>query len=208
MRDEEETRAHELIDDPTAVEKLDEPDGSNVPERVAGIEAPGPRAILSASERRKRRQSMSNLLAAGRSDDDIADEMEALYGMSAEETARLRDAVLDKWAQEDFSRGKHLKAAARRRIYDHIQKAALVNQFQAVAGLERTLAAIEGTEEPRGGRDSGGGINVSQTIIAILGDMTPEALQEYISAGAKLFREQQKAELPSGEQITVTRSKR
>ena len=83
-----------------------------------------------------------------------------------------------------------------------------MNQFQAVAGLERTLAAIEGTEEPRGGRDSGGGINVSQTIIAILGDMTPEALQEYIAAGAKLFREQQQAELPSGEQITVSRSKR
>ena len=205
MRDEEETRtiAHELIDDPTAVEKLDEPGGSNVPERVAGTEAPGPRTVLPAAERRKRRQSISNLLAAGRSDDDIADEMESLYGMSAEDTARLRDAVLDKWAQEDFSRGKHLKAAARRRIYDHIQKAALVNQFQAVAGLERTLAAIEGTEEPRGGRDSGGGINITQTIVAVLGDMTPERLQEYIAAGAKLFREQQHAELPSGEQITV-----
>lgn len=204
MRDQENKppQGHDLIDNPATVEEIDDPGGTNVPERVASTEAPGPRTTLTATERRERRQSMSNFLASGRSDDDIAGEMETKYGMSAEETARLRDSVLDKWAQEDASRGKHLKAAARRRIYEHIQQASAANQFQAVAGLERTLAAIEGTEEPRGGRDSGG-INVSQTIIAVLGDMTPEALQEYIATGAKLFREKQQAELPSGEQISV-----
>jgi hypothetical protein len=198
MRDEA-----DLIDDLDDVESLAAIEGANVPERVEGTSTTGPRENIDVDERRKRRQSLANLLAAGRSEDEIIVAMRKIYGMSSQATLRLRDVVYEKWAQEDRSRSPHLKAAARRRIYDHLRKAARVNQFTAVANLERTLAGIEGTEEPRDGGNTGGSITIGNAVIAVLGDLPEDRLQELIDSGTKIFLDGNKAALPSGEQITV-----
>jgi hypothetical protein len=209
MRDETDiSGSHELIDDIDEAERLANIDGPNVPEAIEGTKFTGPRPVLTSAERRARRESVSNMLAAGKSDDEIVSGMEEKYGMSREQTLRLRDLIFDQWAKEDLTRTPHLKAAAKRRIYQHIEEAKAANQFTAVASLERTLAGIEGTEEVNRSSHDSTNIIIGNAIVAVLGEMSPERLKEYVDAGMQLFLERQRAELPSGEKIMVKQSKR
>lgn len=197
-------KTHELIDDPKQASELAEAEGINVPEKIEG--ATGPKEIVPSEERRRRRQSMSNMLAAGRSDDDIILELGEQFGMTKDAVIRLRNEVFKRWAEEDSLRGKYRKLAAARRILEHISKAAEDGQYTAVASLERVLAPIEGTDSNDHGGD-GGTVNVTNTLIAVLGDMSPEVLRDLIADGEKLFLDGRKVELPSGTDITIQSSK-
>ena len=163
----------------------DIPGGPNAPESVARL-SNGPTPALTKTEIIQRRQSMSHLLATGRSDDEICSAMKTMYNMSVSDTKALMTKTFERWANEDRRREPHLKAAAKRRIFEHLRKAAEVNQWTAVGGLEKTLASIEGTlEDPNANRPTELRINVA--VLKMLGNVDEDTLSRLINKGTGIY---------------------
>lgn len=157
-------------------------DGPNKLETVPGAKSMEPVEHMTPEEIRKRRKTLSRLMHTGLSDDEIIEAMTAEgYQLDRRSYKKTKDDLFAKWASEDGERAPHLKGAARRRIYRHIQDAALLAQYNAVASLEKTLAAVEGTslEENKSEPASARQINA---VIMILGDMKPEQALELMQA--------------------------
>ena len=133
--------------------------------------------------------------------------MEEKYGMDKASVIRLQKEVFKRWTEEDSVRGKYKKLASAHRILEHIRQAAKAGQFTAVASLERTLAPIEGTDSKDRGGD-GRTVNVTNNLIAVLGDMSPDVLRDLIADGEKLFLDGRRVALPSGADITIQPSKK
>lgn len=146
----------------------------NAPERLEGT-MKGPGVVIDAREQRMRRTSLSRLMAAGKSDDRIFDLMDEEFGMSEDQVRKLMKKIFKSWETEDKERQPHVKAAARRRIYDEIDKAAELAQYNAVASLEKTLSSVEGTSEPENTKTPADARQIN-ALIFVLGDMPQERL--------------------------------
>ena len=171
-----------------------EEDGANVPRRIPGTKAPGPIEKVPTDESRRRRIVLSRLLATGKPDDEIFQIMGLTrmpdgtpgFGMSPNGVRKLISEVYATWGEEDSSRKPHLKSAARRRIYKHMEKAISDSQWSAVSNFEKTLARIEGTEEPLETHNTID-INITEAALLVLGEADPVAVRQLIESERALL---------------------
>lgn len=129
------------------------------PTRIDG--SPVRQTHVSPEQARARRQSVSRLLANGKSTDEIIEmmgravlkdpltgESRAGFDLTPEQTTQVIVQVQQMWEEEDAQRKAFRKAAAIRRHHEHITKASKKGAYTAVAMLEGNLSKIEGTAEP------------------------------------------------------------
>jgi hypothetical protein len=179
-------------------ENLGAIEGPNVPCDIEGYKSGGPHQIVSAEERRARRTSILNLMAIGKSDDFIFESLEREYGISKTEFYRLKKEAFARLAKEGNERRPHLRDLARSRIYKHIEEASSVAQFQAVASLEKTLSAIEGTEDKE---EAIGPADERQlaALMRVIGQMSPDEITVRIELTRKKMMDERLEELPEAD---------
>lgn len=185
----------------------------NVPAKMRGAGLTGPRAIVSVAEQRDRRETLSQLLAAGMSRDFITKRMGIVtnpdgtpgFAMTPDAVTLLVGEVYETWAEEDVEDRPHVKAAAVRRIKRAIARASAKHNYAAVAQLERTLSMIEGTAEPIEIKVSGME-RVSIAIQQVLNVQSPEALKALADEGRRFIEDnsETKPVLIPGEVVDAT----
>jgi hypothetical protein len=176
------------------VDTLAELDGKNAPEKIAGLPgSTGPREIISAGEQRERRATLKNMLITGADTEEIHERMAEEYNMHPAQVDALKQKMWAQMACNDSERMPFLKGLARRRIYEEIDSAKLANQFNAVASLEKTLAAIEGTLETEKTAQPSED-RMLQAVLSVIGDMKQEDITRIVMvemkrSGAKMDSE-------------------
>ena len=182
------------------IQKHVDSDEPNVPQRQPMVTSGGARKYVPPEERRKRRETLSRLMASGMSDDRIMQAMTAVtikgpdgepvpgFGMTENAVEKMMDEIFEGWADEDRRRNSHLKAAARRRIYDHIDRAGRAGKWTAVAALEKTLSTIEGTIETTD-LPVDNDRRVADSLLVVLGNMNTGDIRRLIEKERNLLNE-------------------
>lgn len=197
MRSEE-----DKVDELLALEGPDEID------RVEGVKSVGGGEIekLSPKEIRTRQQTLSRLMHTGLSDDEIYEQLEAEgWELTHARFKQLKEKLFAKWSAEDNERAPALKGAARRRIYQHIKAAGALGQYNAVAGLEKTLSLIEGTAVDENTAEPASARQIN-AIVMIMGDLSPEKAMELVAS--EIERSNPGAKLPPAQGPTINVTKK
>jgi hypothetical protein len=158
----------------------------NGPEKIPGTIYRGSSAHISKAESKQRIVIMERLLASGQSDAAIEEVMEKKFGINEKACRRYRQRVYEKWASEDAERGAHLKTAARRRIYDHLEGARRAKQWSAVANLEKILSGIEGTTIDPKEATTPTEVRIREATLSILNEADPNWVVEIIEREMKI----------------------
>lgn len=181
---------------------------ANTPAQLQGGGLSGTRAVISVTEQRDRRETLSQLLSTGLSKDRILQTMTAGtkpdgtpgFAMTPGAVNELIGEVYQSWRDEDADGRPHKKAAATRRIKRTIARANAKGAFTASAQLERTLMMIEGTAEPLKVEVSGVE-KVSAALIQVLNVQTPEALDALVADGRQHLRDHGTTLIPIGVEV-------
>lgn len=165
-------------------------DEVNEPQKLPAKGCTGPRDVISPDMQRKRREALSNLLAGGRSDDEIYAVMcRPEFGVMTEGAVnKLMVEVFEQWASSDRQRSPFKRHAAEHRLLRHIAKAREEKQWAAVAQLEKTLMLIQGTAaETRVHLDTHTSVDVrvNEAAARVLKDYPQEQLKALLGEGIK-----------------------
>jgi len=161
-------------------------DDDNKPMAIKGTKALGPvKEQVTPEIARRRRIRMSRLLASGLTDDEIYEVMERTEGMKPLGSRRLIQEIYARWAEEDKTSDKFKKHAAKRRLKVHIRKAIAVKQWSAVANLEKTLMAIEGTAEDTENY-APAAVRLTEAVLQVLGNLDAKRVREIIEQERKV----------------------
>lgn len=152
-------------------------DLTNEPEDIAG-KSPG--AQVSQSEAQVRRAAIDLLLIDGHPDADIIETMTGEFGMTRQHAHESLKAAKVRLQKHCDDRKPLNRAAAERRLHQHIAAARKKNQFTAVAQLEKQLSAIQGTEQPPK-IEVNVNARLTQAVLHVLGGMEPAQIQTIVA---------------------------
>ena len=146
-----------------------------------------------ADHSRKKLLTMSRLLASVASREEIYMIMGRElnpngtpgFGMTPKQCDALIHKVYSRWAETDKAHQPHLRSAARRRIYEHIQEARKDRNWNAVSNFEKVLSGIEGTQEPVEIIHHTADNVLTESLLQVLGEQDPMKVRELIAAEAK-----------------------
>jgi len=174
---------------------LSDADAPNVPAAIpAGGDGAGGQRIepfAVGRELRLRRRVMADLLARGRSRDEIMEQMTRTeivdekgktrpgFGMTEREVDRLIVSVRAEWDEEETEQKRYARAAAVRRLLSEINQARSERSYNAVANLEKVLMMVQGTAEPIEVATPTDG-RITDALLRVLGELDPVAVRELI----------------------------
>lgn len=161
--------------------------------RMGAGRARNPKRHVPKSQRIKRRQLLSAMIANGATGEEIVHQMQIEFGMTQRAIQKLMNEVVQSWADEEVERRPHWKRAAIKRMHGHIAAARAEKQWTAVASLERLLAQMQGTMEPVV-LDVNVDATVRESVINVVAMASPARVQQLAE---QALRMRKAARLPS-----------
>lgn len=153
---------------------------ANRPAKLAGGGLSGPQDTTARDRRRAQRAALVCLLADGVPLDEIREKMAEDHELTHEQTDLMLEEARSKLLEEHDHTEPIKRAAAEHRILRHIRAAAGRNQWGAVGQLEKTLATVQGTEQPKVSRleiDA----RLQAATLSMLGALEPTEVQRLIA---------------------------
>lgn len=152
-------------------------DAPNTPLAIPGERGVcGTQIKISSEEATVRRRAMADMMEAGDGFDAIAAGFERTMGLTRSQVRHIQNEVRSMWNAEDADEKSYRKSTSIRRHRKHIKAAAKDRQWNAVAGLEKNLAAIEGTNEPIEVAVIATSDRVSDAMVRVLGTLSESDL--------------------------------
>jgi len=193
---------------------LSDESAPNSPESLPMRGTSGPRdaQILSATEMRRRRETVASLMISGHSRDRIVAMMgrdqvpdgkggyAPWFSMSEKEVDRTMAIVRAEWDEEESEQKKYAKATAVRRLLREIEEARERKNYSAIANLEKVLMQVQGTSEPLQIASPGDG-RITDALLRLIGEHDPVRVRILIEQERRIEFESSKAapKLPMGE---------
>lgn len=145
----------------------------------------GPK-FIPVQVKRERMRQMTNLLSLGMTRTDAVDAATTQYGLSRTQAEKLYSKVLRSWRADDEAERAHAKEIQLARLRRHITRAALRNNWSAVAALEDKIARIQGNYAPIEHRVVDEIATVREATLHVIASMTFEEIEREIEQQREL----------------------